>query len=186
MQIKGTSIKATRDFVEKNFPDKFDFWLDSLPPESRRMFSEPPLLTQWYPFIAGLKIPTEVIARLFFDDDIEQASYLLGKHSADVALTGVYRIFIKITDPRFILKKFPTIYSTYYDFGKAELLQLEKSFGKYIIYSLPKEAELLVPRIKGWTEQTLLTIKKRALEITTKNQYTSETTFDAYFFVKWD
>ena len=42
MQVKGTALRTTRDFVKTKFPDHYDKWLDSLPPESKKLYSLPP------------------------------------------------------------------------------------------------------------------------------------------------
>ncbi len=37
MEVKGTALKTTRDFIKTQFPDQYDKWLDSLTADSRKI-----------------------------------------------------------------------------------------------------------------------------------------------------
>jgi hypothetical protein len=57
MEVKGTALKTTRDFIKTQFPDLYGKWLDSLPADSKKF--TPPDATAWYPFREGYSIPEE-------------------------------------------------------------------------------------------------------------------------------
>ncbi len=185
MNIKGSSVKATNNFVRHNFSEKYTLWLNSLPLASKKIYAQAPIITKWYPFIEGLKVPTEKIAELFYEGDVQKASFLIGKFSASDALKGVYKIFIKITNPRFVLKNLPVIFSTYYDFGITEVLELADNSGKYLIKNLPLEAKVLIPRIKGWTEEALHLVRRKPVLIESRI-LREDTYIDVLYNVVWE
>ena len=41
MEVKGTALKTTRDFIKTQFPDQYDKWLDSLTADSRKIILRP-------------------------------------------------------------------------------------------------------------------------------------------------
>ncbi|MDY0254219.1 MAG: hypothetical protein RBR30_07375 [Tenuifilaceae bacterium] len=41
MEIKGTAVKATPDFVKERFPGRYMEWLQAMPNSSRRIFEQP-------------------------------------------------------------------------------------------------------------------------------------------------
>jgi hypothetical protein len=64
MEIKGSAVKSIREYVEKLHTHQFDEWIESLPEESRKIFTSPIDATNWYPIDSAAIIPTQKIGTL--------------------------------------------------------------------------------------------------------------------------
>lgn len=153
MEIKGSSLKSTNDFVKENFPDRYSEWLENLPQESKILFSDIILITDWYPPQEGLVIPTKTIAKLFYNNNESLASFEIGKFSAKTGLTGIYNLFIKIASPSFILKRASSMFTTYYSHTNFDIIESDKSMAKMQISGFKIDEILIFDRTEGWTNQ---------------------------------
>jgi len=155
MFVKGTSAVSTFDFVKSQYSDQLDEWISSLPDESKEIFTDTILATNWYPMQAGLIVPTKHVAKLFYSGDAEKASFEIGQFSAKKGLSGVYSLFVKIAKPSFVLKRSPQIFSTYYKNSSFEIIEDGSNFANFKITGFKKQDELIIKRIEGWIEKVL-------------------------------
>ena len=174
MQVKGTSVKSTMGFVASKFSSRYDEWIQSLPVKSREIFMQTVLATHWYPANEGLIIPTKMIGEKFFGGDAQKASYAIGRHSAEVGLTGFYKIFVKIAKPAYVLGRSARIFSTYYSGVNFETVEQEtdKKIAVFEISGLQYDEVLVLDRTIGWIDKALEVIGTKSLENTyviTKN-----------------
>ncbi len=154
MEIKGTAVTSTPKFVKIKFGDRFDEWINSLPEESKKILTSPIDVSAWYPLTEAVIIPTEKISELFYNDP-EKAAWEAGKFSADIALKGIYKIFIRISSPSFILSRAGNIFSTYY---KPSDIKVVENLSKKVVMEFDDFVEsdrLIMYRIAGWIERAL-------------------------------
>jgi hypothetical protein len=152
MQIKGSSLVATERFVKQRFgSDGYQRLLQVLPKPSREIYENPIIATQWYPINEGFYQPLEAICRLFFDGQPRGARET-GNYSAREGLRGVYRIFVRIASVDFILKKTPSIFATYYQPGRMEVLESQARRVVLRMTGVDEPHPLLEERICGWLE----------------------------------
>jgi len=169
MDIKGSAVKSTPDYIKFNFGLRYNEWLQSLPPASKEIIEKPIYATTWYPLMDAVIVPTQVAADLFFNGDVAKAAREIGRFSSDVALKGMYKIFVRISSPLFVLSRATSIFSTYYQ--PADIKVVESS-GKKAIIELNKfhpNEKLIMERIAGWIEQTLEITLKSPLKVDIKN-----------------
>ncbi len=164
MQIRGSSVKSTMDFVQKRFSGEFEKWLASLPVRSRELFSQPIMVSEWYSAQDGMIIPTKVIAEHFYYGKVEKASYEIGRFSAEEGLTGLYKIFVKISRPSFVLSRSARIFSTYYSGVTFEVIESDSNQAVFEIIGLRSEEVLLLDRTIGWIDKALEIIGTKSVE----------------------
>ena len=152
MKIKGTAVKSTQEFVKIKFPDRYNEWLESLPEESRIIYKDVVLSGNWYDLVDSILKPTKKIAELFYDSETNKLAYSIGKESALQALSGIYKIFVKIASVDFVLKKVKSIFTTYYSSGKFELIKNNKKLISFRITGFKEEEKLIFERIAGWID----------------------------------
>ncbi len=153
MEIKGVSVKSAPTFVKKRFPSRYDEWLATLTPQSREII-EHTLLGNWYPVEEAVIEPTKKVCDLFFDGS-EEGAWEVGRTSADLALRGVYRFFVKFGSPEFILTKASSIFSNMMRPG--EITVASSSSGAALLQmSMPESDRLLEARMAAWMEQALI------------------------------
>jgi hypothetical protein len=126
MEVKGTSVRGTYEYVRKNFPDKLDLWVDNLPDSSRNVFSELILTNKWYSINDGLIVPIQSISNMFYDGDEVNTAYIMGRYHADISLTGIYKFFVRNT-PWFVIEKGLKILSTYFQPIEVDIIRLGPS-----------------------------------------------------------
>lgn len=155
MEIKGTAVIAIRDFVKTNYTEKFDIWLQSLPGESKSIYSGIIDSSKWYPLAEGGIIPTKKTAELFFERNYEKGAWEAGKYSAQKALTGIYKIFVKATSPGYIIQRASRVFATYY--RPCEMAVVERTEkGVVVEISNMTESDIVIEyRIAGWIQKAL-------------------------------
>ncbi|MBN1954021.1 MAG: hypothetical protein JW900_03120 [Anaerolineae bacterium] len=152
IKVKGTAAYATPEFVRHHFPDRYDEWFAMLSPQCREIM-EGALAYNWYPVYEALVEPTEKVAQLFYDGDTKCA-WEMGRFSAEYALTGIYKFFVKIGSPGFILSRASQIFSTYYDQGEMKIV--ERSGRNAVAQMTQSESHPIMElRVGGWIERAL-------------------------------
>jgi len=155
MDVKGIAVKATFDYVAHKYPNEIKQWLNSLPFQSKSIYSSPIYATSWYPLSESLIIPTQKIGSLFFQGNNEKAAWDLGRYSAEVALKGIYKIFVKISSPNFMLGRAARIFSSYFNPADIEILESQPKHVVLKLGSFEFNDRLIIYRIAGWLEQAL-------------------------------
>lgn len=155
MEIKGTAVKTIPEFVKARFPEQYDEWFDELPDESKKIMGDAIYATNWYPLeFAGL-IPTRKIGEVFYNNDIKKGAWEAGRYSAEVALKGVYKVFIRLTSPTYIIGRAGRIFSTYYRPSELKVIDNGKKYVIQHILQFPMPDIVVEYRIAGWMQQAL-------------------------------
>jgi hypothetical protein len=186
MQVKGTAVKSTKDFVRDAFPDRFDEWIEALPDKSREIYTSVLLASNWYPLQEALLIPSELVGKLFFDGDIAKAAFELGRDSALRALRGIYKIFVRIASIDFILKRVAEIFKTYYSEGVFEVLERQKNRVVFWVTGFQKGQELIYDRIAGWVEGSYRIISNKNFRVSFKIYEEEDEKINAKIIAVWE
>ncbi len=166
IKIKGPSVKYIIQYIDYNFPERKNEWFDELPEKSKEIFNDIILSSKWYNIndshINGIK----TLAQVFFNGDVSKAAYEMGKFGGKKALSGIYKIFVKIPSLDYVVKKVSTIASTYY--SKNVNIYVKKQTDKLLslkIYGFYKGQELMMPNIAGWIDNLMSIIIKKQYKI---------------------
>ncbi len=154
MEVKGTAVAAISEFVKSKFPADYEKWLSALSEPSRNLMQNKALAGSWYPVDIGIVEPTKKICEMFFGGNPKGANEM-GRISADVALKGIYKLFVKAGTPQFIISRASTILASYY--RPCELVvhsSTEKSCTLHFSKFTNKEG-IIEERISGWIERAL-------------------------------
>lgn len=154
MQIKGSAVKSISDFLKKQYPDKYPEWLKQLPEESRKIFENPVLSSNWYSLKDAAIVPTEVLGRLIFNDELKGAWHC-GRFSAESALTGIYKFFIKAASPSFIVDRAGRVFATYYQPSKMEVVEKSDDWVRLQVKDVDEPSVMIEQRIGGWIERAI-------------------------------
>ncbi|MBN1596205.1 hypothetical protein JW933_09795 [candidate division FCPU426 bacterium] len=175
MEVKGTAVAVMPVFLRKKFQEEgFQRWLQALSPEAQDIYSQPILSSVWYNLQTHLLEPTVTLCDLFYDGN-KQGAFEVGQFSAEYALKGIYRLFVKMGSPEFILKKAAVIMTNYYRPSRLEVPLMEKNRAVLRIMEFAELHAVIEQRIAGWMQQALVIsgVKNVNLLITsslTKNQ----------------
>jgi len=155
MEIKGSAVKSIVEFIRKNHPDRYHDWLNTLPEESKKIFMEPVLPSNWYPLNESAVIPTRHLAEMFFNGDTEKGAWQSGRYSAENALTGIYKFFIRAASPFYIISKASKILSTYYRPSDIAVIEKGDNWVLVDIARFEEPSAIIECRICGWIERAL-------------------------------
>lgn len=154
MQVKGSSIKSTRDFVKAKFPSRYNEWLQSLPGDSQKLFNTSVSASDWYDLKIAYTDPLDKIVKLFYNNNEEKAGEEMGIYSAEVGLKGVYKVFLLVATPQYLMKRATRTMQTFYNPSEIEVSESDNittvSIKKF--EGLTKAIEY---RIAGWIAKAL-------------------------------
>jgi hypothetical protein len=155
MEVKGTALKTTRDFIKTQFPDQYDKWLESLPTDSRKIYASTLDATAWYPFREGYLIPVNKIIELCYDNDFKTGGDQLGSYSAETALKGFYKVFLLIASPQFLMQRASKIFTTFYTSCRVEA-EITGPYSAILrVLEFEDIDEAVEYRIAGWIRKAL-------------------------------
>lgn len=176
MHVKGTAVKSIQDYVQTHHSDKYAEWLKAMPEVSRIIMSKPVYVSDWYSVKDAAVEPTIALGKVVFNGDAVKAGWETGRYSSDIALNGVYKVFVKMATPQFIIGRSGKILPSYYDPSD---LAVKETGAKHVVLNisqLPMNHEVLEARIFGWIQRALEVCGCKNVQI---NPTTSMTKGDA-------
>jgi uncharacterized protein (TIGR02265 family) len=155
MQIKGLSVKSIPDFVKKNFPGRYQEWLQSLPEEAKQIFSGFIKVNEWYPIVAGLTVPLHTVGKVFYNNDWKKSAWEMGRFSAGEALTGIYQIYVRFGTPRHLIDRAGRVMSAFFSNSEIKLIESTKNSLLVHISRFESPDEAIEYNIAGWMQRAL-------------------------------
>ena len=155
LNVKGSALKASVLYLQKNLDGiSYEEFQKKVSPEIEEVLTNPVLTSSWYEFSILLKL-MEAAKPYLHPEMGRSIAWDMGRFSADVGLTTVYKIFFKVADPSYIIKKASQVYQSYYSEGEMKLE--EASSGKAVLHltGLSAPDAHLCDRLLGWMERTL-------------------------------
>lgn len=126
--------------------------IKSLSDQARKVFESPILFSEWYPLDAFTEF-LEVDVRETADGDRE----VLAKRSEKVVesqLRGVYKIFVRLGSPRFVITRISAVHETYFR-GVKIILEFERHSATVRYFGFQKEQTIMEQVIIGFFRKAL-------------------------------
>ena len=121
MNVKGTALRARLRFVEERAGvEGYRRFLDALTPATRALIDARILASAWYPFGAFIEI-CEVIDRQLGAGDLALC-HELGRYGCDANLPTMYKIFFRMADVHYIVKRAAAAWRVNYDEGTMSVI----------------------------------------------------------------
>jgi hypothetical protein len=155
MEVKGTAVIAIRDYVKNNFPSEYKKWLDALSNDSKEIFAGSIDSTKWYQVETAAMEPTMKISELFFSNNHQLGAWNSGRYSAEKALSGIYKIFVKASSPSYIIQRASRVFATYYQPCEMRVINTTSTGCVVEISKMEKKYDVIDNRIAGWIEKAL-------------------------------
>lgn len=155
MDVKGTAIVAIPEFIVKKFGKKgLDRWLAAINEKARKVYAGSILVGNWYPVTEIMHEPTQKMCDLFYQGDVRGAREG-GRYSAELALRGIYRIFVKFGSPEVLIRRASNAFGSYYQPSEIKMVAQENKKATMHITKFPEASYLVENRIAGWIEGAL-------------------------------
>lgn len=153
MLVKGAVIQPIVRFVKERYSAYYEAWLGQLSDETRTVM-EQGIVTSWYPIGRAMIEPTEVLCDLV-EDPADDVAWEIGRFSADFALRGIFRIFVRLGSPAFIVKRASHVFSTYYTNAVLRVPEAGSKFATVHLLEFPEPSRLVERRIGGYMERAV-------------------------------
>lgn len=149
---KGTNIVALRKLFRDKDPVIEKEFLEQLSPELQRIYKNAVATT-----MTDVEKQTEIYqaaALILFPID-SNPLYRLGLEIADRSYRGIYKLFLRIPTPSFIITKAAMIWGTYYDKGKGSVEHITKNSGHFVLRDIPELPNPALAYIAGHSVKLL-------------------------------
>ena len=155
-KVSGLSLKTFPMFIENKFGNEgLERWQNSLSGEAKDVFNKPLIgLDDWYDLNDFFIKPTKLICDLFYQGD-EKSAWEMGRFSAEFALKGVLKVFVRMGTTLFLMSRVARIVSKYYDPIDMKITKSGQHYAQLAIIDFPDYHILLEYRICGWIERAL-------------------------------
>lgn len=153
MEVRGSVVSNINAFVKEIHNDGYDQWINNLSENSQNLMKRT-TSSKWYPIEDGILEPTKIMCDQFYNSPKEGA-WKSGRFSAEVGLTGLYKVFVVISTPTFLIKRASRVLATFYN--PTEVSVVDSSDHSMLVHftKLPTQNEYLEYRIAGWMEKAL-------------------------------
>jgi hypothetical protein len=117
VRVKGSLILGRLGYIQSTLVDRYAEYLAAFQAETRQAIEGGILPSSWYPFAIFLDV-SGTAERLFGTGDYSVVRRMAA-HSARVNMPTVYKIFLRLGSPEFLLKRTAQIWQVQYDSGVA-------------------------------------------------------------------
>jgi hypothetical protein len=150
--VKGTMLRAHLSWAEKRFGPGYEPVRQRLSEPVVALLSRMVLPTDWIPFSAILELDRAIAAAA--GGDPEETWLALGRHSAALNLTGVYRSFIS-GEPHRFFERMTVLHHQFQSFGRSVYEKLGESAGRIRIESPTACSPVYCISGRGYYEEAL-------------------------------
>lgn len=155
MKAKGTAVKSLKDYIiEEHGTEGLQRWLEALAPASRAIHQGTILTNAWYPFEDGLLGPMKAMDRMFYQGRAEGA-WRQGRYTAEKNLHGIYKVFVKVANPQFLIRNTASLWHTYYDGSQAEVSDIGPGRAVLTLTGIETASLDYDHSVGGWVERAL-------------------------------
>ena len=116
-KVKGSLILGRIGYVQEIYHREWDNYLAALQPATRTAVADGILKSSWYPFDFFLDV-SGTAERVFGTGDYALVRRM-ASYSARVNMPTVYKIFLRLGSPEFMMKQVAQIWQQQYDSGVA-------------------------------------------------------------------
>ena len=154
-KVKGSALKASLAFLEAKLGrDKARAVLVKLPDYDRNILESPIMQSNWYEFSLLAKL-MDAAAPEIGPAGPRGLAWEMGRFSADFGLKGLYRIFLKVADPHYVIRKSSQLFTTYYDSGEMAAEQVENKRALMCLRKFNEPNKAFCDRLCGFMERTM-------------------------------
>jgi predicted hydrocarbon binding protein len=154
-KVKGTALRSTVEFLKASVGEaEYLRLIESMAPQDQDVLKNPVLLSSWYEFSLLRRLMQRAEGKIATPQG-HSLAWALGRFSAESALSTIYKLFFKMADPAYIIKKASYLYPTYYDSGSMEVVGLEDRAATIHIKGFDEPSAEFCDRMQGWMQRTV-------------------------------
>ncbi len=154
MEAKGVGVLSLQEYVKQKHGNRYEEWLQALPPASRDVMGSRILPSSWYSMREGMIDPIETMVTVFHRGKVERARKV-GRFGAEYALSGFYRLLVKVGTPGMLISRSAHYMSLYYRPSMIDVIQNDKRHALIRFSRWPEPNDALELSMCGWIERGL-------------------------------
>ena len=137
-------------------------------PESKKIYTDTIDVTTWYDLKKAYTDPMEKIVELFYNKNAQFGGEEMGMYSAEVGLKGIYKVFLQVASPQYLMKRGTRAMETFYMPSEIEVSEKGDKMAIIKIKKFDGITKTLEYRIAGWCAKALdlCKCKSRTYKIT--------------------
>jgi hypothetical protein len=153
-EAKGTAVLSIIKWVTERFGDEgLKRWQAELSPEARALTAGTILASSWYSGPATMEMRKAII-ELFFQGDVAGVREL-GRFSAHQALSGIYKLFVKLGSPGWVVERAGPMFSIHFRPGEMSVVNKENQKITLRLADFPDKSGIMEQVIWGFVEIAL-------------------------------
>lgn len=183
-KVSGLAVQTLPNFLKTKFGDDgYRRWFDSLSPLAKTIYEKPVTITEWFAIPDSYIEPMKLMCKMFYNGK-ERGAWEIGRYSAEYALKGVLKVFLKLGSVNFFIKRAAAVIPNYYNPCTIDVV--ENGHGKAVMRLKGFEDNhlLIENRIGGWMERAL-EISGCKMRTVTISRLTDESESYTDFTVRW-
>ena len=153
VHTKGTSVSAVLRFVTQNWgPEGLARLAEKVsPPEAAKLIRDSVLAGSWYPFSHFVALLDA--AETVFGGGSGTFARREGMSCADFDLRGVYRVFVRLTSPAFLVERAGKVWRQYYDSGELVIVESSDHEVTFELKAFASPHRGHCETVLGWSER---------------------------------
>lgn len=136
-RLKGTIWLSARAYIDEHVPGGCRAVEERLPADVRAYFAQMFMPLGWYDALPVKPITAAAAAAL----GMSMTEFVRAQAAwkAEQDMRGIYKLLLKLTSPTAVWKRFGSIYSQFYDFGRLTFDQAGKDSVDSCVHGMPAE-----------------------------------------------
>jgi len=153
-RVKGTAVISSLAYLKERLgAEKYTQIFSGLSVEAQAALGSTILPSNWYEFSHLLELMKR--AEVHLPRGAKSMAWEMGRYSAESGLSTVYKIFFRVADVSFILKKTAQVFSNYYDSGTMETVSITDKSALVSLRGFDQPSVHFCDRLLGWMERTV-------------------------------
>lgn len=186
INARGVNFIYTKEFIQKKLG--MEFWesaLSKLTPESYRIWSGSQLSLSSYPFV-HFKEMVHVFSKETCGDETNCLAELYS-YIADRSLNSLYKVFFRFSQPSFVLKNYPKLWSRFFTSGQVEVPFADAGIAE-VKFTLPEIfLDWLPGACYGYSKKAVEMAGGKNVKVTKKQQKLLESgNYEIIYTVEWE
>lgn len=152
--IRGLVISATTKYIQQNYGEEgWNKVLNSLEPQDREVLKGKFSPMSFYPVKPYINL-MKAADKVFGKGDFEICRKI-GIYEAEDTFSGVYKIFLELGNPNFLINKASLAWRTFHDGGALEIEQVGDKYAKGKIVDFPEFDKCFCVNLVGFFGKVL-------------------------------
>ncbi len=164
-RVKGTVVVGSVAYLKERLGEQgYEKLLDTLSQEEAASLRFAVLQGHWYPFDLLLHLMAAAQGKVPLPPG-RSLGWEMGRYTAETGLKTVYKVFFKVAETRYILKRATQLFSTYYDSGTMRVVESELHRATVQVAGFDQPCVQFCDRAQGWMERVVELTGARRVEM---------------------